>query len=70
MNEEETINESEIDRGGCTIYGSSICPTLIAGYYKMIGTTQDKLTIVILGVKHEENTEEDSDSDNRKSSAG
>ena len=38
-----------IDRGGCTVFGESVCPTLIRGYYKMVGNTQDGMTIVILG---------------------
>lgn len=45
----EMRNEDNfIDRGGCTVLGDSITPTLIRGYYKMIGNTQDDLTIIIL----------------------
>jgi len=46
--EEMTNDNKVIDRGGCTLLGDSICPTLIAGYYKMVGNTQDAMTIIIL----------------------
>ena len=45
---DEKNDNQVIDRGGCTVFGESISPTLIAGYYKMIGNTQDAMTIVIL----------------------
>lgn len=52
--DEMTDQNNVIDRGGCTVYGDSIAPTLIRGYYKMIGNTQDAMTIVILDGQDDE----------------
>ena len=51
--EKSSSNETRLDRGGCTVFGDSIAPTLVRNYYKMVGTTQDELTIVILGEEDE-----------------
>ena len=37
-----------IDKKGCTIFGADICPTLISGYYKMLGNTQDGMAVIAL----------------------
>lgn len=39
------------------MFGKNILPTLVSGYYKMVGNTQDGLTICILG---EDDEKEDS----------
>ena len=52
--EEMKNQDNFIDRGGCTVQGDSIAPTLIRGYYKMVGNTQDNLTIIILDGQDDE----------------
>ena len=45
------LTNSHREGGGQTLYGDDICPTLVSGYYKMTGNTQDSLTIIQLGEK-------------------
>ena len=56
--EEIRNDDSVIDRGGCTVFGENISPTLIAGYYKMVGNTQDAMTVVVLGDRTNGRTED------------
>lgn len=39
---------SGLSRGGCSLMGEDISPTLIARYETQIGNTQDKLNVVAL----------------------
>ena len=35
------------DLNGCTVFGDNISPTLVSGYYKMIGNTQDGMAVMV-----------------------
>ena len=41
---------SGLNRGGCSLMGEDVTPTLISGVSKQFGTTQDKLNVIVSGV--------------------
>ena len=46
MSMKESVLYSGLNRGGCSLMGEDITPTLISRYETQIGNTQDKLNIM------------------------
>lgn len=48
MSMKENALYSGLNRGGCSLMGEDVTPTLISGVSKQFGTTQDKLNVMVL----------------------
>lgn len=46
MSQMESVLYSGLNRGGCSLMGEDITPTLISRYESQIGNTQDKLNVM------------------------
>lgn len=52
MSKKESALYSGLSRGGCSLMGEDVTPTLISRYETSIGNTQDKLNVITYKKHH------------------